>query len=93
MDPEEMWTLLDEKLNTVTSRAGRMSTLRQFSRASRVPGKPTTEYISTLLYFGDIRSGTEEHITDSAFISPVLMTVPASFDIFSDNLLGHCTVD
>ena len=38
-DPEEMWTLLGEKLNTVASRVGRMSTLQQFSRACPVPGK------------------------------------------------------
>ena len=52
-DPSEMWTLLAQKLNTVASRAGRMSTLRQFSRARPIPGKPIAEYISTLLYFRD----------------------------------------
>jgi len=92
-DPGEMWTLLAKKLNTVASRAGRMATLRQFSRSRPVLGKPITEYISTLLYFRDILSGTEEPITDSAFISHVLMTLPASFDTFSDILLGQRTVD
>ena len=83
-----MWTLLGENLNTVASRAGRMSTLRQFSRARPVPGKPITEYLSTLLYFRDILSGTEEPIKESAFISHVLMILPAFFDTFSDILLG-----
>lgn len=92
-DPREMWTLLGEKLNSVASRAGRMSTLRQFSRARPVPGKPIAEYISTLLYFRDQLSGTEEPITESAFISHLLMTLPASFDTFSDILLGQRTVD
>jgi len=92
-DPEEMWTLLGEKLNTVASRAGRMSALRQFFRARPVPGKPIAEYISTLLYFRDIVSGTEESITESVFISHLLMTLPASFDTFSDILLGQHTVD
>ena len=32
-DPREMWNLLSEKLNTAASRAGRMATLHQFSRA------------------------------------------------------------
>jgi len=53
-DPGEMWTLLSEKLNTVVSRAGRISTLHQFSRARPVPGKPITDYISTLLYYRDL---------------------------------------
>jgi len=92
-DPEEMWTLLGEKLNTFASRAGRMSALRQLSRARPVPGKPIAEYISTLLYFRDIISGTEEPITESACISHVLMTLQASFDTFSDILLGQDTVD
>ena len=70
-----------------------MSTLRQFSRARPVPGKPITEYLSTLLYFRDILSGTEEPITESAFISHVLITLPASFDTFSDILLGQRTID
>jgi len=92
-DPEEMWTLLGEKRNTVASRAGHMSTLRQFSRARPVSGKLIAEYISSLLYFRDILSGTEESITESAFISHVLMTLLASFDTFSDILLGQRTVD
>jgi len=92
-DPEEMWTLLGEKLNTVASRAGHMATLCQFSRARPVPGKAITEYISTLRYFWDLLSGTQEPITESAFISHVLMTLPATFDTFSDILLGQRTVD
>ena len=88
-----MWTLLAKKLNTVTSRDGRMATLHQFSRSRPVPGKPITEYISTLLYLRDILSGTKEPITDSAFISHVLMTLPASFDTFSNIHLGKRTVD
>jgi len=92
-DPEEMWTLLGEKLNTVASRAGRMAMLRQFSRARPVPGKLITEYISILLYFRDLLSGTEEPITELAFISHILMTLSATFDTFSDILLGQRTVD
>jgi len=92
-DPSEMWTLFAEKLNTVASRAGRMSRLRQFSRARPIPGKPITEYISTLLYFRDQLSGTEEPITESAFISHLLMTLPASSDTFSDILLTQRTID
>jgi len=92
-DPEEMWTLLGEKLNTVAARAGRIATLRQFSRGRPVPGKQIIEYISTLLYFGNLLFGTQEPITESAFISHVLMTVPATFDTFSNSLLGQWTVD
>jgi len=92
-DPREMWTLLGEKLNSLALRAGHMSTLRQFSRACPVPGKPIAEYVSTLLYFRDQLSGTEEPITESALISHLLMTLPASFDTFSDILLGQRTVD
>ena len=92
-NPREMWNLLSEKLNTAASRAGRMATLRQFSRARPVEGKPIVDYISTLLYFRDQLSGTEEPITDSTFISHLLMTLPAVFDTFSDILLGQRTVD
>jgi len=70
-----------------------MSTLRQLSQARPIPGKPIAEYISTLHYFRDILSGTEEPITESAFISHVLMTLPSSLDTFSDILLGQHTVD
>jgi len=38
-------------------------------------------------------TGTEKPITDSAFISHLLMTLPASFDTFSDILLGQRKVD
>jgi len=38
-------------------------------------------------------TGTEEPLTDSAFISHLLMTLPASFDTFSDILLGLRTVN
>ena len=70
-----------------------MATLRQFSRARPAEEKPIIDYISTLLYFRDQLSGTEESITDSAFISHLVMTLPASFDTFSDNLLGQRTVN
>ena len=70
-----------------------MSALRQFSRACPVPGKPITKYTSTLLYIRDILTGTEEPITESAYISHVLMTLSASFNTFSDILLGQHTVD
>ena len=88
-----MWNLLSEKLNTAASRAGLRATLHQFSKARPVEGKPIIDYISTFLYFRDQLSGTEEPITDSAFIFHLLMTLPASFDTFSDILLGQRTVD
>ena len=70
-----------------------MATLRQFSGARPVEGKPIADYVSTLLYFRDQLSGTEEPITDSTFISLLLMTLPAAFDMFSDILLGQRTVE
>ena len=92
-NPREMWNLLSEKLKTVASWAGRMATLTQSSRVRPVEGKPIADYISTLLYFRDQLSGNEEPITHSTFISHLLITLLAAFDMFSDILLGQRTVD
>ena len=70
-----------------------MTDLCQFSRARPVERIPIVHYISTLLYFRDQLSGTEEPITDSTFISHLLMTLPATFNTFSDILLGQRTAD
>jgi len=86
-EPADMWNRLHEKLDTTASRAGRTMLARQFNQSKPNPTEPIQKYLSKLLQLRRRLAGTEQAITDEAFSSHLISTLPASFNSFVDIIL------
>jgi len=86
-EPADMWTKLREKLDTSASRAGRTMLARQFSQSKPDPSQPIQKYLAKLLQFRRRLAGTDQAISDEAFSSHVISTLPTSFNSFVDIIL------
>ncbi|KAH8152155.1 uncharacterized protein LAJ45_03581 [Morchella importuna] len=82
-DPEEMWTILAERLDTACSAVGRQTIYRNFMALRPVPGAPIGDYFSRLLELRNQIAGTEEAISDIAFKTHIFSTLPTSFEVTS----------
>jgi len=86
-EPAEMWNTLHEKMDTTASRAGRTMLARQFNQSKPDPTEPIQKYLSKLLQFRRRLAGTEQAISDEAFSSHLISTLPTTFNSFVDIIL------
>ena len=86
-EPAEMWKRLQEKLDTTASQAGRTILARQFNQSKPEPTEPIQKYLSKLLQLRRRLAGTDQAISDQAFSSHLISTLPTSFNSFVDIVL------
>lgn len=80
-EPDEMWTVLAERLDSSNTAIGRQAIYRRFTELRPVPGAPIDEYFTQLLEIRNQIAGTAEAISDIAFKIHVFSTLPAIFDV------------
>jgi len=86
-EPAEMWNTLHEKMDTTASRAGRTMLACQFNQSKPDLTEPIQKYLSKLLQFCRRLAGTEQAISDEAFSSHLISTLPTTFNSFVDIIL------
>ena len=86
-EPADMWDILHEKLDGAASRAGRTMIARQFNQSKPEANQPIQSYIAKLLQYRRRLSGTEQAISDEAFSSHLISTLPMIFNSFVDIVL------
>jgi len=82
-----MWKSLHEKLNTSGSRAGWTMLAREFNQSKPEPTEPIQNYLSKILQLRRKLGGTDQAISDEAFSSHLISTLPTSFNSFVDIVL------
>ena len=80
-DPDEMWTVLAERLDSSNTAIGRQALYRRFTELRPTPGAPIDDYFTQLLEIHNQIAGTAEAISDIAFKIHVFSTLPAVFDV------------
>lgn len=96
MEPAEAWTTLKAKLDNSASRAGRTLILRKFNQLRPKSGEQIQTYISQLLAIRRTLAGTDQAISEEAFTSHLISTLPPAFNSFVDIILhkpGGVTID
>ena len=96
MEPAEAWTTLKAKLDNTASRAGRTLILRRFNQLRPKSGEQIKTYISQLLAIRRTLAGTDQAISEEAFTSHLISTLPPAFNSFVDIVLhqpGGVTID
>ena len=78
-EPADMWTKLQEKLDSAASCAGRTMMARQFNQSKPETNQPIQSYIARLLQYRRQLARTEQAISDEAFSSHLISTLPATF--------------
>lgn len=66
-DPEDMWTVLSERLDTASTAVGRQAIYRQFCSLRPTPGEPIGNYFAKLMELRNQINGTPEAISNVAF--------------------------
>ena len=86
-DSADMWNQLHARLDSAASRAGRNMIARQFNQSKPEAGQPIQTYIAKLLHYRRCLAGTEQAISDEAFSSHLISTLPTTFNSFVDIVL------
>ncbi|RPA95660.1 hypothetical protein L873DRAFT_1638914, partial [Choiromyces venosus 120613-1] len=80
-DPTEIWTVLNEKLNSVSSRPGQLSLVCTFHSFRPQDGNTSIdEYISWLMDIRTQLAGMNKEIPDSRLVYHILTTLPPLYD-------------
>jgi len=82
-----MWDTLHEKLDGAASRAGRTMIARQFNQSKPEANQPIQSYMAKLLQYRRRLAGTEQAISDEAFSSHLISTLPMIFNSIVDIVL------
>lgn len=82
-DPEEMWTVLSERLDTVSTAVGRQANYRQFCSLRPTPSEQIGDYFIKLLELRNQINNTPEAISDVAFRTHIFASLPAAFAVSS----------
>ena len=80
-NPDEMWTVLAERLDSSNTAIGRQALYRRFTELWPTPGAPMDDYFTQLMEIRNQIAGTDEAISDIAFKIHVFSTLPAVFDV------------
>ena len=86
-EPADMWDTLLEKLDGAASRAGRTMIAMQFNQSKPEANQPIQSYIAKLLPYHRRLASTEQAISDEAFWSHLISTLPMAFNSFVDIVL------
>jgi hypothetical protein len=80
-DPAIMWNKLAEKMDTASTATGRQQIYRTFMATRPIPGAPIGEYFAELTELRNQIAETDEAISDTAFRTHILNTLPAVFEM------------
>lgn len=80
-DPQRMWTILSNRLDTASTAVGRQAIYRQFCSLRPTPGEPIGDYFAKLMELRNQINGTPEAISDVAFKTHVFSSLPAAFEV------------
>ena len=86
-EPADMWDTLRAKLDGAASRAGRTMIARQFNQSKPETNQAIQSYIAKLLQYRRRLAGTDQAISDEAFSSHLISTLPMTFNSFVDIVL------
>ena len=78
-DPYTIWETLKTKCDTVASRAGRNTIVRNFYNCSPIPGEPISTFCTKLLEYQMLLAGTEQAISDEAFLAYFTGKLPDAY--------------
>ena len=78
-DPAIIWTTLKEKCDSTTSLAGRNSLVMNFYNTSTIDTEPISTFCTKLLNIQTQLSGTDQAISNEAFLSYLSSKVPETF--------------
>lgn len=80
-DPQQMWTILANRLDTASTAVGRQAIYRQFCGLRPTPGEPIGDYFTKLMELRNQINGTPEAISDVAFRTHVFASLPSAFEV------------
>jgi len=80
-DPMEIWAILKEKLDSVSSRAGKPALVRTFHMLRPLDSETSiNQYIARLMDIRTQLAGTNKEMSDARLVSHILTTLPASYE-------------
>jgi len=83
-NPAQIWIALGEKLNTATSRSGRMAIRKRFQFTAMKEGTSVQAYIARLTTMQQELLGTPDEIADESLISHLLQNLSKNYKTLVD---------